>query len=360
MTPARSEWSTRSRQRGYAGAVPGTDKAESTHPPADETSGVGPSAPLEGDGDPTSPLLRDVELVLVSYRSAHQIAGLLDNLPSWLPVVVVDNAKNVDGIREVVTSRPHGRYVDSGGGKGFAKAANMGAAASDREFVVFGNPDSRPSIRVLEHLVRDVAEDPRCAASAATMVGVDGRVELGVGGWEPTVRRALVHSLGLHKVWPRAGLYARPAPDEDIAVDWVTGACMAVRRSTFVDLGGFDESFYVYNEDMAFGRTARQAGLYERLRTDLLVPHSAGGSGAPSLEMLRLRGAAMSRYLSQHHGPGTHRLLTAALASGYAVRTVQRAALRQKDQSSQHWAYVKGVTTGRASVAGRVVMERIH
>jgi N-acetylglucosaminyl-diphospho-decaprenol L-rhamnosyltransferase len=302
--------------------------------------------------------VHDVELVLVSYRSAHQIAGLLDGLPSTLPVVVVDNAQNVDGVREVVEARPHGRYVDSGGGKGFAKAANMGATSSTHEFVVFGNPDSRPTIDVIEALVTDVADDPTCAASAATMVGVDGHVELGVGGWEPTVRRALVHSAGLHKLWPRAGLYAKPEPGEEIDVDWATGACMAVRRSVFLELGTFDESFYVYNEDMAFGRSARERGLHEKLRTDLLVPHAAGGSGAPSLEMLRLRGAAMSRYLSRHHGPLAHRVFTTALASGYAVRAVQRRVMRQSALADQHWAYVKGVTTGRASVAGRVVISR--
>jgi len=302
--------------------------------------------------------VRDVELVLVSYRSGQQIAGLLAGLPPSLPVVVVDNAGDSDGVRAVVEARPGGRYVDSGGGKGFAKAANMGARTSTHEFIVFGNPDSRPTAEVVEALVEDVATDPTCAASAATMVGVDGNVELGVGGWEPTVRRALVHSAGLHKLLPRAGVYARPRPGEDLPVDWTTGACMAVRRSTFLDLGAFDESFYVYNEDMAFGRTARAQGMHEKLRTDLLVPHSAGGSGAPSLEMLRLRGASMSRYLSRDRSPAAHRLLTAALASGYAVRTVQRRLMRQHDLADQHWAYVKGVTTGRASVAGTVVVSR--
>lgn len=307
-----------------------------------------------------NPLTRDVELVLVSYRSAHQISALLAGLPAELPVVIVDNALDVDGLSRLAAQRPRTRYVDSGGGKGFARAANMGARTSTHEFLVFGNPDSRPTAEHLAALVEDVATDPGLAASAATMTGVDGHVELGVGGWEPSGPRALVHAAGLHKIFKRAGLYARPAPGETIDVDWTTGACMAVRRSTFVELGCFDEDFYVYNEDMAFGRSARLAGLREKLRTDVVVPHAAGGSGAPNLEMLRLRGAAMRRYLSRHHSPGAVASISAVLAAGYAVRTVQCRVLRRSDRADQHWAYVKGVTTGRASVAGRVVMEKVH
>ncbi|WP_432524352.1 glycosyltransferase family 2 protein [Kineococcus sp. SYSU DK006] len=318
---------------------------------------VGPGTGAAARSGP--PLLtRDVELVLVSYRSAHQIRALLANLPEDLPVVVVDNASDVDGLSRLPEERPATRYVDSGGGKGFAKAANMGARTSTREFVVFGNPDSRPTAAHLQALVDDVAADPALAASAATMTGVDGRVELGVGGWEPSPARALVHAAGLHKVFPRAGLYARPRPGERIEVDWTTGACMAVRRETFLALGCFDEDFYVYNEDMAFGRSAREAGLRERLRTDVVVPHAAGGSGAPSLEMLRLRGAAMRRYLSRHHSAATVQGISAVLALGYAVRTAQCRVLKRTDRAEQHWAYVKGVTTGRATVAGRVVVDR--
>ncbi|WP_432510349.1 glycosyltransferase family 2 protein [Kineococcus sp. SYSU DK001] len=326
------------------------DGAPADRTPADGTSGA---------ADPRGALAHDVELVLVSYRSAHQIRALLAGLPAELPVVLVDNASDVDGLSALARERPRTRYVDSGGGKGFAKAANMGARTSTHEFVVFGNPDSRPTVEHLNALVSDVARDAGLAASAATMAGVDGRVELGVGGWEPTAVRALVHSAGLHKVFPRAGLYARPAPGEALEVDWTTGACMAVRRSTFLELGCFDEDFYVYNEDMMFGRTARAAGLRERLRTDVVVPHAAGGSGAPNLEMLRLRGAAMRRYLARHHSGATVSGISSVLALGYAVRTVQCRLLRRQDRADQHWAYVKGITTGRASVAGRVVMERI-
>ncbi len=294
------------------------------------------------------------EVVLVTYRSAGQVAELLDGLPADLPVVVVDNSGDVDGVRALVTARRNGRYED-GGGNGFAHAANIGARTSAHAVVVFANPDSRPDLATLEALVRDVSDDPLCASSAATLVGPDGRVEIGVAGWEPTARRALVHSLGLHKLLPTAGLFARPVLGRPIDVDWTSGAALAVRRDTFLALGGFDEDFYVYNEDVAFGRAVRESGLRQRLRTDLTVPHSSGGSGAPSLEMMRLRGASMARYVSRHNSAATSLATRVALSLGYAVRVLQQVVRRDRGRAAEHAAYVKGLLTARAFVAGREV-----
>jgi N-acetylglucosaminyl-diphospho-decaprenol L-rhamnosyltransferase len=295
------------------------------------------------------------ELVVVSYHSRAQIVGLLAGLPADLPVVIVDNAAGQDGLAELAGDRPNTRYLD-GGGRGFAKAANLGARSSDHEYLIFVNPDCRPTVDDLDALVASVAEAPATASCAATMVGRDGRVEIGTGGWEPTLRRALVHAVGLHKLLPEAGLFARPRPYLPLTPGWTSGACMAVAASTFVGLGCFDERFYVYNEDVAFGRAAREKGLVQALRTDILVPHAAGGSGAPSREMLRLRGASMARYLSQHNSPSTARMIRGSLAIGYLTRVAEQLAGRNRPRALEHYSYVLGIVTGRASVAGSDVI----
>jgi GT2 family glycosyltransferase len=97
-----------------------------------------------------------------------------------------------------------------------------------------------------------------------------------------------MHASGLHKRFRTAGLFAQPQLGEQVDVGWVCGACVAVRREQFCSLGGFDEAFFVYAEDIAFGRRVRAAGLRSVLRDDVVVPHGAGSSGAPSLETLRL------------------------------------------------------------------------
>ena len=301
------------------------------------------------DEQPSQGSTWSFELVLVSYYSHDQLEQLFATLPADLPVVVVDNAKGADHVDKLVTSRPNGRYIDSGGGKGFAKAANMGVRSSRYEYVVLGNPDSRPTVEVMRTLVADLENDPELVTSAATMQGHDGRPEIGNGGWEPTPRRVLMHVLGAHKILPTAGLFARPKPGEQLNPDWLTGACMAVRRSTFLELGGFDETFYVYNEDMALGRAIREAGLRQKLRTDLLVPHGAGSSGAAKTWMLQMRGASMVRYMRKHNPPGRVNVMRSMLVAGYAGRSVISRVRGRKASAEEHAAYIKGLLVGPPS-----------
>jgi GT2 family glycosyltransferase len=300
----------------------------------------------------------DFEVVVVSYHSKHQIEGLLAGLPAELPVAIVDNAKNSDQLREFAQARPGTRYVDSGGGAGYPRAANLGLSSSEYQYAIMLNPDARTSIDTLHAIIDDVRSDPTCASSSPLNVEPDGSPEFGVGGWEPSVPRAIVHALALHKVLPRAGLYARPRVGERIQLDWVTGSCMAVNIERFTELGRFDDRYYVYNEDMAYGYAARANGMYQKLRTDLTSTHAAGGSGAPSLEMLRLRGASMRRYLfhRRHRLPAT--VISGIIGVGYVVRTVVFRVLGRTARANEDFAYVKGIFTGKAWVAGQEVTDR--
>lgn len=294
------------------------------------------------------------EVVLVTYKSRAHVEELVASWPDSLPVAVVDNSRGADGLDQWAQSHPNVRYVD-GGGVGFARAANSGAFASAEPYVVFVNPDCRPSLHDMQRLVDGLASDWLAAAHAATMTGASGDVEIGVGGWEPSVSRTLAYAVGLHKKWPTAGVYAKPAPGEQVDVEWTTGACMAVRTAQFRRLGGFDEAFYVYSEDMSFGRRAREAGLREVLRSDVVVRHGAGNSGAPSSEMLRLRGASFANYVTRYHAPVQAGVMRSAMLGGYALRAGREYLRRNPDLTRQYVAYAKGVASGTANVGGAEV-----
>jgi len=293
--------------------------------------------------------------VLVSYKSRHHVETLLAGWPAGLAVAVVDNSDNTDGVADLAARSGRVRYV-SGGGQGYARAANLGAFGSDKPYVAFVNPDCRPDTDQIETLLRGVVADERAIAHAATPISHNGVIEIGAGGWEPTIRRAAVHAVGLHKIMPRAGMYAQPRIGEHIDVDWATATCMVVRRSAFVDLGGFDEAFFVYFEDVAFGHRARRHGWHIRLREDVLVPHGTGTSGAPSAEMRRLQGASFTSYMNRYTAPAARATAIRALyVAGMSWRVAVLTLAGRRERAAASRAIIRGVVTGRAFVASTEV-----
>ncbi len=301
--------------------------------------------------------MNDLEVVLVSYRSRHHVETLVNGWPKDLSVAVVDNSGDVDGVAELADRFPNVRYL-SGGGQGFARAANLGAFTSEKPYVVFVNPDCRPSSEQLVALVEGLAGDEGAITHAATPISPEGVIEIGVGGWEPSIGRALVHASGLHKLVPRAGLFGHPGVGEHLDVDWVTGTCMAVRRQAFCELGGFDEAFFVYCEDVAFGHRARQAGWRIRLRDDVLVPHGTGSSGAPSSEMRRLQGASFSTYTSRYSRPALRGAVIRALyVLGASCRVVILTVAGSRERAAATRAIIRGAVSRKAFVGGTEVAQ---
>jgi GT2 family glycosyltransferase len=260
---------------------------------------------------------------------------------------VVDNASGADGTRQVVEGFREGRWLD-GRNSGFAKAANLGARTSGAEYLVFANPDSRPTPEIWDALVDDLRRDPTLAIVAAGAVGKSGRLQLGVGGWEPTVRRAFVYAFGLERIFPNASVYARPRQNEVANLEWLGGTCSAIRRDLFLELGGFDERYFVYNDDMALGRAIRTAGLSQRLRTDLDVPHNAASSGGGGTAMFQQRGASMAAYLHHHNRPVPAVAMRIMLVLGFVPRAVIALLRGQRMVGRQYAAYILGLALKRS------------
>lgn len=288
----------------------------------------------------------DYEVIMVTYHSRRLLENLLPTFPAELPIAVVDNGQGIDGIDQVLRNRSGARYLH-GPNRGFGSGANMGVRTSSYEMVIFLNPDCSPSLDQLDALVEHLRADPQLALAGMTTVLPDGSMELGVGGWEPTFTRSVVHALGIHKLFPNSGLWARPERGQHIDLDWLGAACMATRRSTFLELGGFDETYFVYSEDVELGRTIRTAGLRQKLDTNLVAPHLGAESGDVKPRMLVMRAAMMMQYVGRHNGRATTHGLRLALTAGYVARYVMCRLRQHRVLAREHAAYLRGLWFGR-------------
>jgi GT2 family glycosyltransferase len=246
-----------------------------------------------------------VDAVIVSYNSRDTLRDCLEPLAATpdVNVIVVDNA-STDRSLEVVADLPV-RSIDAGRNGGFAVGCNLGLAAGDAPLVLFLNPDARIRPSDLEHMAAALAEEPDVALVGPKLLDKEGRVV-------PSVRRyqragsAWAQALFLHRLLPRAAwaneIVRDPSFYERVAhPEWLSGACMLVRRDALEQIGGFDEDFFLYCEDMDLCARLRAAGHRIRYEPSATVNHD-GGQSAPRASLFAVLARSRTRYARKHAG----------------------------------------------------------
>ncbi|MSX01944.1 MAG: glycosyltransferase [Actinobacteria bacterium] len=254
---------------------------------------------------PTDDLLAGgFEAIIVTHESvavleesvrAARVAGAVE-------VLVVDNA-STDGSAELAVTLGC-KVVQATTNKGFAAGANAGARAATEPLICFINPDCLVDRSTAERAAQIVRADPLACAVPDFLQG-DGNVLRGArGGY--TRRRVLGDLIDAR--WPanRVVNAISKLPGFDArSWQWPIGACVFISRTPFLDAGGFDESYFVYMEDVAFGRSwASAGGTISSTGTTVehLSRRGSEVSGAAREKMLR---DARVRYARQEFGPVT-------------------------------------------------------
>lgn len=253
-------------------------------------------------------MTRDVDVVVVVYRSADHLPACLAALPPTASITVVDNASPDasgafarDAGADVVVNQHN---------VGFAAAANQGAARGTAPYLFFLNPDAFPQPGCVERLRAALEADPGAALAGPTLIFTSG--ELQRAWWPfPTAAAQWGEALGLHRL--------RRAPCwEPSGAQFLVGACLLVRRAAWEQVGGFDEQFWLYGEEADLAYRLRQAGWGAEHVPAAVCRHIGGASGGDTVTEEFLRGT--ERFIAKHHGAAalvSHRV---ALLCGSVLR----------------------------------------
>lgn len=246
-----------------------------------------------------------VDVVVVSYNSRAHLRACVAPLSSLAgcEVTVVDNA-SADGSLAAIADLPVRAMPRTTNG-GFAVACNEGWRAGSAPSVLFLNPDAtidEGSLRALESVLE---VDPAVAAVAPRIAHPDGTLARSLRRF-PTPRSTFAQALFLHRLFPRSAWSGEVVADENAyegpcSPEWVSGACLLVRRSALVELGGWDEGFFLYGEDVDLCRRLRDAGHELRFEPAARAVHHEGASSTSS-SSLPLLAVARIRYASKHGG----------------------------------------------------------
>lgn len=258
-----------------------------------------------------------------------------------LHLIVVDNGSS-DGTAQAIRERwPEATVLRNEANVGFASACNQGARAGDGDYILFLNSDGFPRAAALERIVSFLEAHPDHSAAAGLLVDVGTerpQVGFAVRGF-PTLATQVALLLGLERAWPGNPVSRRQTvPDfdygrtQDVA-DQPAGACLACRRVTFEAVGGFDEAFYYWFEDVDLVIRLQERGPIAFVH-DAVFDHVGAGtfSGWHRPQVVRARYSSLLYFFAKHHSPGAQlglRLVVGTLAAArllpLAVFTPERA-----------------------------------
>ena len=265
-------------------------------------------------------------VVTVNYRSWPYTLRCIDSLYGTgyrdFEVVVVDNDQ------AVVPEIPHPvRLIRNPENVGFARACNQGVFASRGEYVVFINPDTLVEGGFFESLEEFFEENPRAGVAGPKITEADGKLQLsarkdlnfvsGLVGRTSLLTRLFPNSPLVKHLFPAAEKLVGPTP-----VDWVSGACMAVRRQTLEEIGPMDERFFMYFEDADLCRRAREAGWLVYYLPHVEILHYSGASSGDHPRAIWDLHKSAFLYHRKHgpHGPlNVYSLLTLVGLVGRAL-----------------------------------------
>jgi hypothetical protein len=206
-----------------------------------------PAAPGPGS------LHDDLTFVVVTYNSELFLEAALATAARLGRVVVVDNASQD---RSLDIAGRWGKVVRNGTNEGFARAVNTGAAAAETRFVCFLNPDCLVTEAAAGAAVAALSSDARRLLVPDYVTWSGHRTPGMQPGYSRTKVAADMLEAGGH--WTAAGRLRRLPWHHDHGWAWPLAACLFVDRGVFLELGGFDCSYFCYMEDVELGRRASQ------------------------------------------------------------------------------------------------------
>lgn len=253
-------------------------------------------------------------VAVVSYNTRDQLrACLASAFADDAGLVVVADNGSTDGSIEMVTAEfPRAVLLVDRSNPGYGGAANAAVARCDADYVLLLNSDTILERGALAALRAYLDVHPRAAIVGPRLVNPDGTLQRSVHQFPTPLVTLLEYSWigwavglvpGLRRFYAAADPHRRAR-----AVSWVTGAALAIRKSAFESVGGFDRAFFMYFEEVDLSYRLHQAGWETHFAPVTDVMHIGGASTKQQRRaMLAEQLAAAVRFSERHHSPAAAR-----------------------------------------------------
>lgn len=277
------------------------------------------------------PAHRSTAVVTVTYNSGDVVGELLDSLRAGeqrpRTVVVVDNASHDAAAVAAITDGRGATFIPLAVNVGYGAAVNRGVASLPPEVdaVLIINPDAIVHPGAVETLLEVLSRSDRAASIGPRILNSDGSVYPSARA-QPSIRDGIGHALfsGFWPSNPWSKTYRQEQDYDDSLereVGWLSGACLLVDRAAFEKVGCFDESYFMYFEDVDLGRKFLSAGKTNVYAPSAVVTHhGAHSTRQTSRAMLIAHHRSAYRYLARRYSGRANGPLRLALRIALNVR----------------------------------------
>lgn len=282
-----------------------------------------------------APVVPDLSVIIVSWNVRELLAACLDSClrprpaeapPLGIEVIVVDSASS-DGTAPFIAEHyPQVTLIAEDHNIGFTAGNNIGLRRARGRYVLLLNPDTLVIGDALGLLVAYLNAHPTIGAAGPQTRNPDGSIQSTRRRF-PTVATGIFESTWLQRFAPRgllAHYYASDIADDACAeVDWVQGSALLVRRSIYEQIGGLDETFIMFSEEMDWCKRIRAAGWGVAYIGTAQIVHYGGQSTEQATTRKHiLFQQSKLHYFGKHHGPAAAALLRLVLLLGYTQQSL--------------------------------------
>jgi GT2 family glycosyltransferase len=272
-----------------------------------------------------------LSIIIVNWNGGQVLLDCLESIysrvhPFAFEVIVIDNA-STDGSPEQVAGRfPQVHLARNSENLGFAGGNNRALEMAHGRYRLLLNSDTLVLDDALEILLEEMDSHPKTGIMGCRLHFPEGHLQRSFGGF-PNLFTELLDQTMLHRLITacrmRGGAYDKPHE-----VDWVTGACMLVRQEVFAQIGGLDEGYHMFLEDVDWCLRAREAGWRVRYTPRARIVHIKGFSSRLVMPRMIVEDQYSAfRFFRKHRGPSGEPILKAIVSLGCLVRGLRWAVL---------------------------------
>jgi N-acetylglucosaminyl-diphospho-decaprenol L-rhamnosyltransferase len=257
----------------------------------------------------------ELAVVIVNFNTGPFLERCLASLRARrgdvaTDVLVIDNASHDGSHSAAVALHPEVRLIANPTNIYLSPAWNQGARETTAPHLLFLNPDAEIFAGTLADYVRVSREHPRAGIVGPMIRDPDGTVYPS-GRRFPSVVDGALHAMlsPFTRNNPFTRRYEMDGWDRttEREVDWVSGACMLMPREAFDAVGGFDEAFPLYAEELDIATRLRDAGRTVLFTPEVEFLHEIGVSTGRSRRMALMHSRSVFRYYAKHRAPGWRR-----------------------------------------------------